>query len=170
VLRGLAVASTDKELIARWRDYRSHTSKNSHWLLLDMFAKGARRLEDFLPLFDPTAEHPQMLDEIKQLSLYTDSFSRGQWAVPEKTVPQELVRPLLTVAEMFLRTRDVTTKEIDLWIQYLKPVWNAPDERDKAIVEWDKEMRRCGLITAESTISMETFMKTGFPARTGKAT
>src|SRR5207253_2943359 len=79
VLRGLAVASTDKELIDRWRDYRSHTSKNAHWPLLDMLFKGARRLEDFLPMFDPKAEHPQMMDTLKQLCLYTDSFKKGRW-------------------------------------------------------------------------------------------
>jgi AbiV family abortive infection protein len=171
VLRGLAVASTDKELTARWRDYRSHTSKNSHWLLVDMFVKGARRLEDFLPLFDPTAEHPQVLDQIKQLSLYTDSFKKGQWSVPDKTVSKELVEALLPVAEIFSRTHDVTPEEIDLWIQYMKPVWNAlGDERDKALIEWDKEMRRRGLITEERTVSMETFITTGFPDQSGKAT
>jgi AbiV family abortive infection protein len=161
VLRQIAVASDDKKLISQWRDYRTHTTKNAHWPLLDMYFKGARRLEDFLPMFDPNAQHPQMMDRVKQLSLYTDSFKKGFWAVPEHVVKKELAEGMLVVAEIFSRTRDVTTEEIDLWIQYLKPVWNLPDERDKALIEWDKEMRRRGLTSADDT-SLETLMTTGF--------
>jgi AbiV family abortive infection protein len=84
VLRGLAVASDDKEVVEKWREYRSHTSKNLMWPLLDRIAKGARKLDDFLPMFEPNAEHPQLLDAIKQISLYTDSFKKGHWSVPEK--------------------------------------------------------------------------------------
>lgn len=161
ILRQIAVASNDKELIARWKDYRTHTTKNAHWPLIDMYLKGARRLQDFLPMFDPNAEHPKMMDTVKQLSLYTDSFKKGTWTVPEQLVKKELVLGLVVVAEIFSRTREIAAEEIDLWIQYMKPVWNWPDQRDKAIVEWDKEMRRRGLIPADET-SIETFMTTGW--------
>jgi AbiV family abortive infection protein len=161
VLRGLALASDDKELIDRWKDYRSHTKKNAHWLLLDMVSKGARRLEDFLPMYYPDAEHTEMLDSLKQLCLYTDSFKKGVWSIPEKVISKEIVRGILCAAEISCQTGEVTTEEIDLWIQYMKPVWNSPVKRGNALIEFDKEMRRRGLIPAGSPMSMEDFMTKG---------
>src|ERR1035437_2550915 len=49
VLRGLAVASDEKQLQERWRDYRSHTSKNAFWPLHHLLQEGASKPEDFLP-------------------------------------------------------------------------------------------------------------------------
>jgi AbiV family abortive infection protein len=161
VLRGLAVASDDKELIERWKDYRSHTKKNAHWILLSMVSKGARRLDDFLPMFYANAEHTEMLDNLKQLCLYTDSFRKGVWSVPEKVISKELVNGLLRVAEIFCQTREITTEEIDLWIQYLKPVWNSTVKRERGLIEFDNEMRRRGLIPAGSAMSVEDFMTKG---------
>jgi len=165
VLRGLAVASTDKELIGHWKDYRSHTKKNMTWLLLDMVSQGARRLEDFLPMFYPNAEHTEMLDSLKQLCLYTDSFRKGVWSVPEKVISKEIARSILYVAEIFCQTREIKTEEIDLWIQYLKPVWHSEVERNNALIEFDKEMRRRGLIPAGSAMTIEAFMTTGLRSK-----
>ncbi|MGO9443345.1 MAG: AbiV family abortive infection protein [Thiobacillaceae bacterium] len=161
VLRGLAVASDDRELIERWKDYRSHTKKNAHWTLLGMVSKGARRLDDFLPMFYPNAGHTELLDNLKQLCLYTDSFRKGVWSVPERVIPSNVVRALVHVAEILCQTRQITTEEIELWIQYMKPVWNSPVKRDKALIEFDKEMRRRGLIPAGSAMSMEDFVTKG---------
>lgn len=161
VLRGLAVASNDKELIEHWKDYRSHTKKNAHWLLLDMVSKGARRLEDFLPMFYPNAEHTEMLDSLKQICLYTDSFKRGVWSVPEKVISEKIVRAILHVAEICCQTREITTEEIDLWIHHLKPVWNSTVKRERGLIEFDNEMRRRGLIQAGSAMSVEEFMTKG---------
>jgi AbiV family abortive infection protein len=162
ILRLLALMDTDKDVAARWREYRSHKDKNAHWPLLDLFFKGARRLDDFLPMFDPTARHPQILDTVKQLCLYTDSFGKGRWTEPDRVIEKKLADSFVLVAEVFARSRDVTAEEIDLWVQYLKPVWNVGDAaRNKALLEWDKEMRRRGLITAEHSTTMETFMTTG---------
>lgn len=163
IFRLMAVASTDKEISDRWRDYRSHISKNAHWPILDLLFKGARRLDDFLPMYDAAAEHPKMLDTVKQLCLYTDSFSKGRWAEPEQIIPKELIDSFLRVAEMFANSREVTSEEVDLWIQFMKPVWNSPDERNNALIEWDKEMRRRGLLRADSSITVETLITTGVP-------
>lgn len=45
VLRSLALARDQKETIGAWREYRSHTKKNVSWILPQLAADGARRLE-----------------------------------------------------------------------------------------------------------------------------
>jgi AbiV family abortive infection protein len=163
VLRGLAVASDDKQLQERWRDYRLHTRKNALWPLPYLFQQGASLPEDFLPMFEPKAKHPQMLDMVKQISLYTDTFQKGQWSLPEQKIPKKLAEGIVKVAEIFSSTRQITTEEIDLWIQYMKPAWNSADTvRDKAQMEWDKEMRRRGLIKEGTALSVETFFTQGY--------
>jgi|KBSMisStandDraft_5_1062788.scaffolds.fasta_scaffold1110919_2 AbiV family abortive infection protein len=71
ILRHLSVAKDDKEIADCWRAYWSHTKKNAMWILTDLFSQGARKLDDFLPMFLDDAEHPQLLDQVKQISLYT---------------------------------------------------------------------------------------------------
>jgi AbiV family abortive infection protein len=166
VLRGLAVASTDAELIDNWKDYRSHVKKNAHWMLLYMVSQGGRRLEDFLPLFQPDAEHTEILDSLKQISLYTDSFRKGVWSIPEKAITEEIAGQILRIAEICCQTREVNTEEMDLWIEYLKPVWNSIGEREKALVEFDNEARKRGLIPPGTAMSMEVFMRDGLPLAT----
>ncbi|HEX3352981.1 MAG TPA: hypothetical protein VHS34_09180, partial [Terriglobales bacterium] len=64
------------------------------------------------------------------------------------------------IAEGFSQGRETTTEEIDLWIQYMKPAWHASDgSREKALFEWDKEMRRRGL--AKNTMTLEQFFVEG---------
>jgi AbiV family abortive infection protein len=68
ILRHLSVAKDDKEIANCWRAYRSHTKKNAMWVLAELFSNGARKLNDFLPMFADDAEHPQLLDQLKQIS------------------------------------------------------------------------------------------------------
>ena len=57
VLRGLALAPTEKARRRAWKDYRSHRSKNAAWILPELVAKGARDLEALRLAADPSAEH-----------------------------------------------------------------------------------------------------------------
>lgn len=169
ILRGLAVASSQEDLRARWREYRSHKDKNALWQLMEMLQKGARRLQDFASMFAPRGENSEMLDSLKQLCLYTDSFNKGAWTDPNTLATRELSEAILKIAEIFSSmNHQVTTEEIDLWIQYLKPVWDFPDERERALIEWDREMRRRGLIKQTTDMNMETFIKIGFEPKAGR--
>ena len=38
----------------------------------DVFFKGARRLDQFAPLFDKAADHPHLIDRVKQIAPYSD--------------------------------------------------------------------------------------------------
>lgn len=65
ILRELSVARNDKEIKDDWKDYRSHTKKNVAWIIIDMVKAGARKFDDFLPMFKEDAEHPYILDNLK---------------------------------------------------------------------------------------------------------
>ena len=99
-----------------------------------------------------------MLDKLKQISIYTDCYKKGHWSVPEQIVEKELAQSLLAAAEVLSHHRDITTEEIGLWIQCLQPSWKASTAASQqALFEWDKEMRRRGLLKDEGTTMQEFF-------------
>jgi len=162
ILRELALARNEKELRDCWRDYRSHTKKNVLWPIIETFLKGARRAQDFRPLVEPNAEHPYVLDKMKQISIYTDCFKKGHWSIPEQIITKEHVQDLLMVADVLAHNRDITTEEIDLWVQYLQPYWKTSDaDSERALFEWDKEIRRRGLVGKDEIETLEKFFTTG---------
>jgi AbiV family abortive infection protein len=161
IFRELALARDERERRECWREYRSHTKKNQLWPLFETFMKGGRRAEDFKSLLAPEAEHAHQLDKVKQIAIYTDSYKKGHWSVPEQIVERELAQSLLTAAEVLSRHRSVTTEEIELWIQYLQPHWKTSTAASQqALFEWDKEMRRRGLAKGDKP-TMEKFFTTG---------
>lgn len=160
ILRELALARDEKDLRECWREYRTHTKKNLLWPILERFIKGARRAGDFVPLLEPDAEHPYILDKLKQISIYTDCFQKGRWSLPEEIVEEQLAESLLMAAEVLSQHHEVTKEEIDLWIQYVQPYWKTSNEAcQRALFEWDKEMRKRGLLRGKTT--MEKFFMTG---------
>lgn len=166
ILRGLALARDEGEAKKYWREYRSHTRKNLLWPLIDTAASGARRARDFAPLLDPDAEHPHLLDKLKQISFYTDCFRKGHWSVPGDVINKELAEGLLLTAGVLTGTWNVTSEEIELWIQFLQPVWmKSRALMEDALFQWDKEMRRRGLGGLNDSVTMEAFFKDGFRPR-----
>jgi AbiV family abortive infection protein len=160
ILRELALAHNEKELREAWRSYRSHTKKSALWPVLEMFSKGARRADDFGGLFDPNAEHPYILDQLKQVGIYTDCLGKAHWSVPEQVIERDLATMLLKTAEILAHGREIQAEEIDLWIQHMQPSWKSSKESmEKALFEWEKALRSRGL--AESSGRLEQFFKEG---------
>lgn len=158
ILRELVVARDEKEIGQAWKRYRSHTQKNVAWLLPQLVAQGARHLEDFRSLFDTGADHTQLLDSLKQLGFYTDCLGRAHWSEPEKVVDEKLARQLVEVADILCRSREITVREIELWIKHVKPVWRGPMEwMKKAVANWYADMQREGLIKKPDD-GMEAFL------------
>jgi AbiV family abortive infection protein len=173
ILRTIAVASDSADLKSGWRDYRSHTKKNVLWPLIEWIQKGARRATDFQALFDDGAEHPRILDQVKQLCLYTDCLGKRHWALPDKVVNRDLASVMLSTAELLIKTREITKDEIELWIHYLKPHWKDDVARTRALFNWDKEMRRRGILVDDEKCTMQQFFEIGIKVpltKTGKAT
>jgi AbiV family abortive infection protein len=116
VLRRLALAQDDAQLKKAWKGYRDHRTKNVAWILPDLIKRGAKKLNDLRKLFDPDSDHPQLLDEMKQLTFYTDCFNKVKWSEPGEFGSKELIERILQSAKLVLPKRVITTREMELWI------------------------------------------------------
>lgn len=160
ILRGLALAVEDKEIILCWKNYRSHTKKNVSWLLPRLALDGARKLEDFRPLFEEGAEHPHILDQVKQLGFYTDCLGKSHWTQPEEVIDERLAQSLTQIAKISC-CKQVTAKEIELWVKHLGAAQNGDFEaQKKALANWYAEMQETGL-KPQGKNEMEEFINQG---------
>jgi AbiV family abortive infection protein len=161
ILRALSLAKDDKELVGHWKDYRCHTKKNRAWLLPQLVSKGARCLDDFKPLFSEEAEHPFLLDQVKQIGFYTDCLGQARWSIPDEVVDEHLTRLLVQTAKLLAKTTETTSQEVDLWIKHMGPVWMTDmSEMKKAIVNWYAEMQQKGL-ALQGDNQMDIFINQG---------
>ena len=163
ILRRFLTCTNGEELKKLWREYRSHTAKNIHWILPELAAKGARKLEDFRQMVDPASDHPELLDGIKQLGFYTDCVGSGKWSMPEVVVEESLCRTLISIAEILLSKREVSVKELELWQKHLVPVWNDYPKMQDAVIAWYADMQANGLVLPGEN-QMEKFIRSGLSA------
>jgi AbiV family abortive infection protein len=158
ILSSMSVARDDKDLKESWSDYRSHTKKNVAWIVPDLVRAGARKLEDFRQLYGAEAEHQFVLDQIKQIGFYTDCLGKAHWSVPYEVVEEELASNLVKVARNLTSKKEVTEKEIELWVKHLGPVWKKHMQwMQKALENWYKEMQEVGL-APEGPNAMSAFI------------
>jgi AbiV family abortive infection protein len=161
ILRSLAVARSEDDVAQCWRDYRSHTKKNVCWLLPQLVASGAKKLDDFKCLFNEDAEHPFLLDQIKQIGFYTDCLGNAHWSQPAVVIDKKLATLLVSIANLFTRAKETSEIEIKLWVKHIGPVWKGPKEKmENALVQWQKEMSEKGL-SEISEKEMENFILHG---------
>lgn len=157
ILRQMAIAE-ENEWLQLWKAYRCHTKKNTLWIFGELLQKGARNLDQFRPLVDPTSDHPDVLDQMKQLCTYTDCFTKAKWSSPEDVEVEALAPYLVKIAQIFGRPKAVTREEIELWRKHLLPVKAASmEEQKKAVSDWFQEMKLHGLSEA-SPEEVESFL------------
>ena len=150
VLRRLAIAPDSEIRRKAWRDYRSHRQKNAAWILPDLVAKGARDLDSLGQGIAPSGDHTAILDQVKQIALYTDCLGDAHWSQPEEVIDEQMACTLVKIAELFARDKTVTTKEVELWIDHLGSTSEDPVEVQKnALLEWFATMRQHGLYSGE---------------------
>ena len=123
ILRALSVARSDADVSDAWKEYRSHTKKNAAWILPQLVAGGAKKLEDLRPIVDEMSDHPYVLDQLKQLGFYTDCLGKAHWSKPAEVIDEELARMLVEIGRIFSQGSNHSEKEIELWIQHVGPVW-----------------------------------------------
>ena len=141
ILQGLSIAPDEESRRQLWKDYRLHRSKNTGWILPELAAKGARTLDELQPATDKDGEHTFTLDNLKQLSLYTDCLGPGHWAEPERVVDRALAQALVAVADVLARLRAVTSEEVALWNKHMRPARGGSLEPMKAALRnWYAEM------------------------------
>ena len=144
ILRGLSLLS-DKYLIKKaWKDYRSHRSKNTSWIIPQVIAEGAKNVFDFKEALDPKSEHTYLLDSIKQLGFYTDFFHEKYCCYPSDVIDEDLAKKILFVAKLLSKYREITVREIELWVEYVRPHWGT-SEMFQACVRWSEAMKIEGL-------------------------
>lgn len=154
----MAIAEDEKEWLQLWKAYRSHTKKNTLWIFGQLVQKGARSLDELRLLVDPESDHPDILDQMKQLCTYTDCFTKAKWSSPEDVEVRPLAPYIVKMAEILGRPKAVTTEEIELWRKHLTPVKAAPmDAQKQAISAWFHEMKLHGLSEA-SPEEVENFL------------
>jgi AbiV family abortive infection protein len=159
ILRELAVARSEAERNESWRDYRSHTRKNIGWIAPELIAGGAEKLEDFRPIVDEKSDHPQVLDQIKQLGFYTDCLGKAHWSKPVEVVDEKLARALVAVCRIKAKESRHSEKEVELWIKHVGPVWKKDMAWMKqALVNWYAAMQAEGLAAAGPNV-MEEFVR-----------
>jgi AbiV family abortive infection protein len=163
VLRQLATATSKEEIAAAWKNYRSHTRKNVQWLLPELAMRGARKLDDLHPLYEKDAEHPFVLDQIKQLGFYSDCLGNVCWSVPFEVVDEQLASGLVQIAKLLVGQHVITVEEIELWIRHLgaSPRDDFPAMK-RALVSWYSAMQDAGL-RPSGINEMERFINEGVP-------
>jgi len=159
ILRGLALARNGDDLKTSWREYRSHTRKNVMWVFTDLIARGASKLDDFAELYREDAEHPFILDQLKQLGFYTDCLGQCHWSQPDEVISKGLAQGLLRNAKLLAGKREVCVRELELWVQFLKPVWKGQKEHmEHALVQWHEAVHRENIVPESN---MEQFINEG---------
>jgi AbiV family abortive infection protein len=141
IMRGMLGCHDDKALKAKWREYRSHQIKNVMWILPQLVAEGAKKLTDLRQIFAPGAEHPKVLDDLKQVGFYTDCLGKGNWSMPSVAVDEDLATSILGIAKVFAGRREIGEREIELWIEYVEKGSRAHSEN---LREYFRAMSREG--------------------------
>lgn len=143
ILRSMSLSKEGKELKAGWKKYRSHKDKNTHWVAIDMMAQGARSLDELSMIADPESDHPEVLDQLKQVAFYTDCLGSAHWSFPEDVIDKDLTASILRVADIFSRKKECSEEHILLWIKHMLPVKNKSKEiQNKALLDWLNEMEK----------------------------
>jgi AbiV family abortive infection protein len=158
ILRTVAVARSDDEIRACWKDYRSHTHKNASWILPELVAKGARKLEELRPLFTKSSDHTFVLDNLKQLGFYTDCLGNAHWAQPTEIIDAALARKVVSIAKILAQPSKHSPREVELWTEHIGPVWKKDMSWMKqALINWQEDMYREGL-SERTPDEMESFV------------
>ena len=127
-----------------------------------MVAGGARDLESLRLATQSDAEHTALLNNVKQIGLYSDCLGNVHWSEPDKVIDRGLAQMLVNIADLFARKEAITPEEIELWIAHLGPAYGAPLETMKeALLNWCRAMNEAGLLKEDETDVKEFVMGTG---------
>jgi AbiV family abortive infection protein len=153
IIHRILLAKTDKARRDHWREYTSHTAKNTPWVVPNLIKGGAKTLDDFKMLFDRSSVHTFMLDDFKQWGFYTEC--RGvMWSEPVKTITAEMCQEILGYAEGLVRTiRFYTAEQMECYVKHLSSVWREraedtdTDAMRQAMIDYIKECQERGWIS-----------------------
>jgi hypothetical protein len=121
-----------------------------------------RNLEDMRPIFDKENGHGQTLENLKQLSFYTDAFSNSKWSLPKDVIDKKIAEAILPIADILAKKDDsamTSEKELELWVKHMKPVWKQGMLKMKqALINCYSEAESLGLINKGKIKEMTDFV------------
>jgi AbiV family abortive infection protein len=159
IIRRVLLEEDDKQRAKEWKSFRNHLQKNNQWILPDLVSKGSNTLDELKKMFAEEAEHPKILNVLKQISLYTECVGKAKWVYPDEVITKEIAEAKLQSARILCPEKEVTPLELDLWQKYLKPVWKTDmKSMRKAIIEWNRAMEKHGLDSYDEEIMTDFVM------------
>lgn len=160
ILRSLTTAKTDEDIEYWWKAYRTHTKKNLALMFPEMVASGAKHFEDFISMFSQR-EFPRVIDNLKQISFYTDCLGKVHWSVPTEVINEELVKAVVNYSKHYVwKIVEVTEMEIQLWVKHIGPVLSADLPTMKSALEdFCMELKNAGLLKEDIKINYELLHK-----------
>ena len=126
ILKRLAVLEEEAHLREAWRAYRNHRAKNAGWIIESIVASGARTMMEMKEAVNPDGEHAALLDNLKQIAFYSDCLGQRNWSEPENVIDKECARSTITSAERMWNAREVTRRELELWVSMVRPHYMKP--------------------------------------------
>ncbi|UII81514.1 AbiV family abortive infection protein [Flagellimonas sp. CMM7] len=162
IIRSMLLTDDKKELSNNWKRYRRHTEKNLAWIMPELYAKGARKIDDLKWLYNKESSHGQTLDNLKQLSFYTDIFSSKKWSSPSNVIDKELAEQILKSARILAKKHPIginSEEGLKLWVKHLKPVYKKDLlEMKQALINCYCEAEELGIIEKGKTDEMTSFV------------
>lgn len=160
IIRNIILEDDPKEISNLWKSYRRHQDKNSMWIVPELLLNGARTLENLRQIVDPKSDHPQTLDNLKQLCFYSDVFTKGKLSLPEKVANKDVAQSFITIAETSIKETLNSIDALEIWIKHLKPVWKTEMSIMKtALLNCYIELEEKNLIESGMANKMKEFLQ-----------
>lgn len=158
IIKTIALFTEVEELKKAWKEYRSHRAKNVMWILPKLAAEGARTMMQLRPATNVEGDHTAMLDTVKQLSFYTDCFNdKPRWSYPGEAVDSQFAPAILATAKMLNREATTTNRELELWVQFVRPNYGKPT-MPEALLTFQRQLFEEGL-SRTTPEALEAFMR-----------
>lgn len=153
ILDHLALAEDDAEAVPAWKRYRRHTEKNVFWSFSSKTQVG---LIDAVDKLFSDMDRPQLLDTLKQYSLYSDCIGSGRWVSPSQ-IPEEIIKPFaegfIKIVQSHANVGQRSVREMELWVENIRPFKNKSKEiLEHAIVEHMRKLQDEGLVPSDIDI------------------
>ncbi|WP_052483684.1 AbiV family abortive infection protein [Flavobacterium sp. MEB061] len=162
ILRSILLEDDLKEINNLWKSYRKHTDKNNMWIAPELILNGGTTIHDLEKIVDKNSDHPQTLDNLKQLCFYSDAFTNCKWSNPDNLLEKEDAKRFIDIANFSLNKDELFTDELSLslWQKHLKPSWKTNlISMKKSLIECYNECEKLQLISSGKTQEMINFLK-----------
>lgn len=159
IIRSIILEDDSKEIANLWKSFRRHQDKNSLWIVPELIMNGVKRLEEMRKVVDPKSDHPQVLDNLKQLCFYSDVFTKGKLSLPDEVATKDVASELLAIANSNIKETFNSEKALEIWVKHLKPVWKKQMiEMKNALMNCYQELEDEGIIEGGTSSKMEEFL------------